>query len=369
MCAGFALRRLNSHGAGARDEIVLKYFVPDPLGSEPECSAEGFEGERRGRLFLWAAVVLHVLGRVPAAVKFAEHAQEVFEKTQSGQHGLGFWCSSAYRSWFLAALGNLDGDDGALELSKRCIRGVELDLHDEPVLKRLALCLHACMVSYTGEFDQALEMYEKATANKCDMPTGFGVSSAILVFHYACLLLKRKRYADAEREARNLLEARQDHPVLGFLGYQLLARMELAKASEKIAERPRGKRGNPLLGGAKEYFDQGKVYLNLGPAHDQIIVNALFMAQFYRFSGNLEEADHYLKRAEEAVGPFVLLNIDCLLERARLLLAQGDMGTAMEKLENVHNLVDKHGYHCIDGDLTDLKMKLKKVKHAARHLG
>ena len=42
--------------------MILKYFVRDAFNSEPQCAIEGIDGERRARLFLWAAVVLHVLG-------------------------------------------------------------------------------------------------------------------------------------------------------------------------------------------------------------------------------------------------------------------------------------------------------------------
>lgn len=72
---------------------------------------------------------------------------------------------------------------------------------------------------------------------------------------------------------------------------------------------------NPDVG-----LEQGKAYLNLGPAHDQIIVNELFMAQCNRLNGNFGEADNHLKRAEAAVGPFVLLNMDCLLEECGCVL-------------------------------------------------
>jgi tetratricopeptide (TPR) repeat protein len=343
MCAGFAIRRINAHGAGARDEIVLKYFVPDPLDSQPACSAEGFDGERRGRLYLWAAVVLHVRGRVPAAVKFAERAREVFGATQSGEHGLSFWCSSAYLSWFLAASGNLDE---AVKLSKGCIRGAELDLQGEPLWEKIALCLHACTVSYMGKFDEALEHHERAATLKCDMAGGFDVALALLRFHYGCLLVKRKRFDDAKREADNLLKARQDNPVLGFLGYLLLARMELARAS---------------LGDAEKYLAQGKEYLNLGPAHDQFVVSELFMAQCNRMRGNLQEADSHLRQAEEAAEAFVLLKIDCLLERAWLCLIQGDREKARKMCKSVRDLVNDHNYLCIDKELSDLEKELHQA--------
>jgi tetratricopeptide (TPR) repeat protein len=357
MCAGFGLRQLNAHGASARDEIVLKYFVPDPLDSEPECSAAGFDGDRQGRLLLWGAVVLHVLGRVPAAVRFAERAREAFEKTQSGQHGLGFWCTTAYLSWFLAAGGNLTR---ALEESESCIRGVQLDLQNEPAWKKLALCLHACIVSYTGKFNKALALYEKALAEKCDMPVGVDEALAILLFHYACLLLKLKRYDDAKREAEYLLQARQDYPVLGFLGYLLLARMELAKASERPRKDRVVNRKGPL-GDAEKLLAQGKEYLNLGPAHDQFIVSELVMAELDRARGNLRDAHNHLKLAEDAVGPFALLGMDYLLERAKLCLDQGDTENAREMFTILRSRVNEHGYHCIDKELSDLEKELNQA--------
>jgi tetratricopeptide (TPR) repeat protein len=235
-----------------------------------------------------------------------------------------------------------------------------LDLQDEPAWKNLALCLHACIVSYTGKFNKALGLYEKATAEKCDMPVGVDEALAILFFHYACLLLKLKRYDDSKRAAENLLKARQDYPVLGFLGYQLLARMELAKASE----RPR-KGGvvnkKALLGDAEKHLAKGKEYLNLGPAHDQFIVSELFMAQFDRARGNLRDAHNHLKQAEDAVGPFALLGMDCLLERAKLCLAQGDTENAKETYTILRSRVNEHGYHCIDKELSDLEKELNRA--------
>jgi DNA-binding XRE family transcriptional regulator len=356
MSAEFALRRLNGHGAAARDEMILKYFIPDPFNSEPQCDKEGFDGERRARLFLWAAVVLHVRGRVQAAVKFAEHARQLFEKTEER---LSFWFSSAYLSWFLAASGDLDS---AFKHSESCVRGVERELRDEPFWtfwKKIALCLHACMVSYRGEFHEALKLYKQAMAEKCDgTPYGFDVVLAILRFHYACLLLQLKSYKDAEREGWELVDKGQGSPVLGFLGYQVLSRMELAKAWERIAEKPRGKREKPALAEVKKHLNQGKDYLNLGPAHDQIIISELFMAQFDRVREKYKDADNHLKRAEKAVESFALLEVDCLLERAKLFLAQGDKENAREKCKTARRRVNDYGYRCIDKQLSDLENEL-----------
>jgi tetratricopeptide (TPR) repeat protein/transcriptional regulator with XRE-family HTH domain len=364
MAAGFALKRVNAHGAGARDEMTLRYFVPD---LEPQCTLKGFDGERKGRLFLWAAVVLHVLGRVQAAVEFAKRAKETFEKTQAR---LGFWCSSAYLSWFLAASGELDE---AVRLAEGCIYGVEKYLQDEPIWKEIALCLYGCMLLFRGELDKALEQYKKAMIQKCAAPNHYEIVLAILRFHYACLLLKLNSYEEAESEARNLISASKENPTLGFLGYQILARMELAKASAKIVESPRGKREKLSLGKVKKYLDKGKKYLKLGPAHDQVIVHALFMAQFNRLSvnrlsGNWEEAHRYLTQAEEAAAEgFVLLNMDCLLERAWLLLDQGETEQATDKCKTVRDLVERHDYHWIDKELDKLEKKLPKGNRSQPH--
>jgi tetratricopeptide (TPR) repeat protein len=352
MSAGFALKRINGHGASARDEMILKYFIRDPFNSEPQCAIEGLAGVRRARLFLWAALVLYVLGRVQAAVKFAKYAQQLFGQTEDR---LGIWFCSGYLSWFLAAEGNLDR---ALKLSERCDQDVNRELKGEtlwPVCNKIGLCLHACMLAYRGEFDKALELYDQATGEKCDLaPDAFDADLGILRFHYARLLLKRGSYKEAETEGWELVRNGQGSPVLRFLGYQVLGRMEL----QKFVEGAGGKRDNPSLGDARKYLDQGKDYLNLGPAYDQIIVNALFMARFNRLGGNLEEADHCLERAEEAVGPFVLLNMDCLLERAWLCLAQGQIEKAREKWTTVSSLANSHGYHYIDDELKELEKQL-----------
>jgi transcriptional regulator with XRE-family HTH domain/tetratricopeptide (TPR) repeat protein len=341
MSAEFAFRRINSHGASARDEMVLNYFIRAPFNSEPPSGFEEPAGERTARLFLWAAVVVFVLGRVHDAVKFAKHAQQLFRKTKDR---LGIWFCSGYLSWFLAAEGNLDR---ALKLSESSVQDVNRNLRGEPLWKKIALYLHACMLAYRGEFDKALELYDQATDQKCDLaPGAFDAILAILHFRYARLLLQLKSYEDAEREVREVVNRDQARPVNGFSGYQLLGRIELAKPSKKSIAK------------AKKYFDQAKRYLNLGPAYDQIIINALFMAQFNRLSGKLRAADNHLKRAEEAVGPFVLLNMDCLLERAWLCLAQGKKAKARETSMTVRSLVNSHRYHFIDKELRDLEKEL-----------
>jgi tetratricopeptide (TPR) repeat protein len=362
MSAGFGFRRLNGHGAGARDEMILKYFIPDFRRSEPQCAAEVIDGETRARLFLWAAVVLHVLGRVHDAVKFATAAQQLFEKFEDR---VGFWFSTAHLSWFLAAEGNLDR---AVELSESLVQVGDEELQDEPLWrlwKLIAKCLNACVVAYLGRFDRALELYQQAMNEKCDaVPHHFDLIFDILRFHYACLLLKRGYSKEAILEGRKLVEKCQGNPVLGFLGYQVLGRMELKKYSEKIVEGRRGKPGKPSLGKAIVYLDQGKDYLNLGPAFDQIIVNSLFMARFNRLNQDLEEADRYLKLAEDDVGPFELLKMDCLLERAWLCLAQGHIETAWEKWTTVGRRANSHGYHYIDDELKELEKQLRR-----RHRG
>jgi hypothetical protein len=142
------------------------------------------------------------------------------------------------------------------------------------------------------------------------------------------------------------------------LGYQLLARMELAKASERKGGVVNKK---ALLGDAEEHLAEGKKYLNLGPAHDQLVVSELFMAQCNRIRGNLPEADSHLRQAEEAAEAFVLLKIDCLLERAWLCLIQGDREKARKMCKSVRDLVNDHNYLCIDKELRELEDKLQKA--------
>ena len=157
--------------------MILKYFVRDAFNSEPQCAIEGIDGERRARLFLWAAVVLHVLGRVQDAVRYAVHAQKLFGKIEDR---LGLWFSSAYLGWFRAASGDLDR---ALKLSEGCLQRVKQELRDEPfwtVWKQIALCLNACMVSYRGDFRKALKLYKQAMAEKCDLADGFETVLPIL---------------------------------------------------------------------------------------------------------------------------------------------------------------------------------------------
>jgi ATP/maltotriose-dependent transcriptional regulator MalT len=310
-------------------------------------------GERTARSFLWSAVVLHVLGRVQHAVRFAEHAQELFGKAKDR---LGFWYSSGYLSWFLAAKGNLDR---ALELSESCLQGVNRKLRGEPpwpLRKRFGLRLHACMLAYRGEFAEALMLYDQAADEKCDLaPDAFDGALAILQNQYARLLLQLGSYDDAKLEGWKLVKKGQANPVLGFLGYQVLGQIELAIASGNNGEGPHPSLKTASLANAEKLLDQAKDHLNLGPTHGQVIVNTLFMAQFNRLSGKLEVAADYLKRAEDAVGDFVLLKIDCHLERARLCLAQGDKARAREESKTVQNLVSSHCYHFRDKELKDLE--------------
>jgi tetratricopeptide (TPR) repeat protein len=349
MCDGFTFTRLNGHGASARDEMILKYFVCDPPHSEP--------GERDGRIFLWAALVVYIRGRVEHAVKFAELAQQSFGKIED-KAGLCF--SRAYLSWFLAAAGNLDR---ALKLSESCLDVPIGELGDEPFRrfwKQIFLCLNASVLAYRGKFADALKLYKRAMREKSAAPPlGFDVILSVLQFHYACLLLERKYYEDAERVGRKLVRKSRRTPVLGFFGYQVLARIKLEKAWEQMMKRADGSWESDLLEAAN-YLDQGKEYLNLGPAHDEITVNALFMAKFSRLSGDLDGADCYLKTAEERVGRFALLNMDCCVERAWLYLAQGDTEQAGQKLKTVCDFVDSHGYHRIEGQLRELANELEK---------
>jgi transcriptional regulator with XRE-family HTH domain/tetratricopeptide (TPR) repeat protein len=359
MSAGFAFRRINGHGASSRDEMILKYFIRAPFNSEPQCNIVGIDGVTRARLFLWAAVVSHVLGRVQDAVKLAEHARRLFAQTEDR---LGIWFSRGYLSWSLAASGKLDR---ALDLSESLVQGADEELQHEPLLrlwKQIAKGLSACLVAYRGQFDRALELYHQAMAEKCDLATDeFDAILAILRFHYACLLLKLGHYEEAKREGSKLVEKGQATPVLGFLGYQVLGRMELEKASKEPVRGSGGEPNNRSLEDAQKYLDQGKDYLNLGPAYDQFIVNKLFMARFNRLSGNLEEAENDLALAEEAVEPFVLLSMDCLLERAWLCLAQGYVEKASENCTTVSRLVNSHGYHYIDDELRELEKQLGRL--------
>jgi hypothetical protein len=85
------------------------------------------------------------------------------------------------------------------------------------------------------------------------------------------------------------------------------------------------------------------------------------MAQFDRARGHLDDAEKHLKRAEDAVGPFALLKMDCLLERAWLSWAQGDREKARESCKIVRGLVNDHDYLGIDKELSELEKELQKA--------
>jgi hypothetical protein len=292
---------------------------------------------------------------VGAAIKFAEHALHLFKQVKDW---LGVCCSTAYLSWFVAASGEISS---ALELSRDCLKKVDEHLKKERFWKKIALSLEACIVSYTGRFDNALAEYKSARAIKCDIPEAYTMVWQILMFHYACLLLILKDYEAAKSEAEVMIEqGASGNPVLGFLGHQIVGRMELAKA----AEAPRGKlraRRKPLLDLARKQLAEASDYLNLCPAQDQTIVSALYMAQLCRLAGALDEAGSWLKRAEDAVGAFILLKTDCLLERAWLCLLQRDKAGARDALRSAHSLVEEHDYHCKHAEVLELESELKNA--------
>jgi hypothetical protein len=163
-----------------------------------------------------------------------------------------------------------------------------------------------------------------------------------------------------KEEADTLIQLGKTNPTLGFLGNQILVRMELAEATKYEREGKKAEK-EVCLDRARKHFDEGQPYLNLGPAHDQTIVNSLFMARFYRLSGDLTGAAEHLKRAKDAVGDFALLNMDCELESAWLCLAEQDRVKASEYFKEVSNLVEQIGYHCIDREMEYLEKELGKA--------
>jgi hypothetical protein len=352
MNAGFALKRLNAHGTGTRDLVMLLRFLPDRFDSASLGSIKGFDAKAKARLFIWAATMLFVLGRVDDAVKFAEQALNAFEELEDW---LGVCCSTAYLSWFVAARGDL-GD--ALAFSRDCIDNVDRHLNTERHWKKIAFGLNACLTAYQGRFEAALTTYEEARAMECDVPEECGAIWAILMFHYGCLLLELRHYEAAEREGRILINTGQyGNPVSGFLGHQILGRVLLRKAKEW--RRGRNADRKKYLKQANEHLVQAERYRDQCPAQDQTFVSALFIAQFYRVSGNLEAADMQLRRAEEEVGCFLLLKTDCLLERAWLCLLQRDPARARAALMAARALVEKHDYHCKDAEVRDLERELR----------
>ena len=139
-----------------------------------------------------------------------------------------------------------------------------------------------------------------------------------------------------------------------------MGRTELAPATETSQGRRRaGKK--TLLELARKQLAEASDYLDLCPAQDQTIVSALYMAQLCRMTEDLDKADSWLKRAEAAVGSFLLLKIDCLLERAWLCLFQKDLDQSKNALMSVRSLMEDHDYHCKDAEVLNLESELKNA--------
>jgi hypothetical protein len=75
----------------------------------------------------------------------------------------------------------------------------------------------------------------------------------------------------------------------------------------------------------------------------------------------LQEADSHLRQAEEAAEAFVLLKMDCLLERGWLCLAQSDREKARKTCKSVRDLANDHNYLCIDKELREREDELQKA--------
>jgi tetratricopeptide (TPR) repeat protein len=358
MNARFAFKWLNGYGAGTQELLTLNRFFRAPFDPAQLRPIKGIDDLKKSCLFIWAATVLFVLGRVEDSIKFADHALRAFKQAKDW---LSVCCSTAYLCWFVAARGDIRD---AMRLSDECIE--QLDKHwrqltKEQYWKKIALGLKASLVAYTGNFDEAWTTYEDAREMECDIPEAFTMVWQILMFHYACLLLMLKHYEAAEREAEVMIEqGRCGNPVLGFLGHQIMGRMELAKVTDASRGRLRsGKKA--LLNLARKQLAEASDYLDHCPAQDQTIVSALYMAQLCRMAGDLDEAASWLKRAEDSVGSFVLLKTDCLLERAWLCLLQGDRTKASDALASARNLIEKHDYHCKDAEVRELESELKNA--------
>jgi tetratricopeptide (TPR) repeat protein len=359
MNSGFAFSRLNGHGAGTRDLRLLRQFLSEWGESGPGAD-RGVGRLTRPRFFLWAGTVEFILGQVGEAVAFTGRARAVFQgiKDKKAEDWLGVCFSTAYLGWFLAAQGKLEG---ALRLFEEAIGYADRHLPGEPFWRKIGLGCRACALAYLGRCEEAVDCFDTARRLECDAPEGFGVSWGILMFHYACHLLKRGRYEEAEREADRLHKmANQGNPVLGFLGHQVRGRAELARLMSKPGTRRLAQRTGPLAH-AERHLALAEDDLNRCPAQDMIIASALSLAQCRRMRGDLDAAARELQRAEEAVESFVLLRIDCLLERARLCLARGATDEAAENREKACDLVREHRYHYVDPELQDLAKQLRKA--------
>jgi tetratricopeptide (TPR) repeat protein len=346
MSAGFAFKRLNGHGAGTRDLLTVRRFFAGPFSSRPCRTVDSIKGTTKGRLLLWAATVLYVLGNVPDSVALAQQGVEVFKKAKDW-HGVG--CSTAYMSWYLAAGGELEK---AVQAAEYAVKVADSHFAARDTLKVLARFNYGAALQYVGRYDDARRLYDQVQTHNREEFERYNQVWYILSFHYARFLLEHGENDKAMEVARQMEEDKETNAVAGFLRDHLAALVCLS--------RDPGRPKKPDLANAEMHLELSQMHLRNCPAWDQTIMNGLLVARLHRVKSELKEATSVLKDVEGQLGGFKLFRIDYLLEKAWLCLDIGAIKEAREMLHAAENQIDALCYHWKDKEVRALKKAVRQ---------
>ena len=332
----YQIRKLGAFGT---DLGILSAFFDDKSWREP--SSFLCKGNRL-RVTVWAAYDLRSLGRFASALSTATAALELAVGLASWTDAT--WCAENICAINLA-LGNIIVAQKFAELATTYADKSE-SIH-ERVARRTAL---AEAYHKSGNLDASMAYFEEAEAIRKgahpESPNLIGLWN-----HRYCDLLIEKGMANkALKRAIHSLSCglQNDNSSMQHIGISLLTKGQAERAM-----------GNPDA--AMLTLDQAMEHLrranNIENISSCLIARAAFSCETGTHEKSRRDLSEVMRLAKRC--GMRLHECDAHLEYARLALAEGNPDAALPHFQSANALVDECGYHRRDGELLELKQKLR----------
>lgn len=325
-------------GAYSSDLAALTNFYSSPWQPVPELSARW-----KGFLLNDTGWTLNGLGRPVEAVQLIEAAIEI---AATGNQA-NVTAAAISLSEIKLTIGDIQGafvwvsraEEGAIDGSRR----------------RAATYAKAHVLFQAGRIPEAELAYKAADNIAIDKLKETQAPQIVYFFapsQFCDLLLYQGRYNEALIHAKRIIEGavtEKNSLQLG-LGYLSLARAQLRL----------GERGGSDFKEMEESFEKALDNLREAAVLENISQGLIARAEFHRVSGNYTRGHFDLDRAMRSVtrGSMRLLRADCLLEQARLYLAEGNEVEAGAELSTAKAIIKQTGYHRRDKDVKEIEEAL-----------
>jgi tetratricopeptide (TPR) repeat protein len=323
----YAAPILHRFGVGGLDFVaVYRYFTNQRL--HPDALLPSINTPLlRGRILFWVGLLLRHHGNIIDGIDFLQAADKIFIQEQEL---VGIWVISGFLARSLLFAGRVQE---ALEVSGRCYH--LLRFSNKPTFLRIASRVHSGVLYHAGHVQDSLNIYQSSDKLPIGDIHDVDYLHGIQEVQYCELLVFLGSYEEVHQriqENSNIMKVSKVSSIM----------MSLMIAELRLKQYPDTENLMLITSELANYVNQREY----GVIADNKIRGLLLLTAAYRRLGKLETAKENLELAWQITHKYRLrlLEVDCLLEQARLEYAFNQIMQAAETSTKAEAMIHETGY-------------------------